>query len=160
MDAENKKSDAEEILAEFQKTHQTETKEPILEPEVENTPEPEVENTPEPEVENTPEPEQKSTDHEQTTEKHDVIFIGTKSIMDYVSATLTQLASFPIVTIKARGKRITQAIEVSQMIVKRMDQVGFEIVDVRNSSSSLTSKDGQKRNVASIEIDMKNTSIN
>jgi DNA-binding protein len=80
--------------------------------------------------------------------------------MDYVSATLTQLASFPIVTIKARGKRITQAIEVSQMIVKRMDQVGFEIVDVRNSSSSLTSKDGQKRNVASIEIDMKNTSIN
>ncbi len=122
MDAENKKSDAEEILAEFQKTHQTETKEPILEPEVENTPEPEVENT--------PEPEQKSTDHEQTTEKHDVIFIGTKSIMDYVSATLTQLASFPIVTIKARGKRITQAIEVSQMIVKRMDQVGFEIVDL------------------------------
>ena len=111
-------------------------------------------------MENTPEPEQKSTDHEQTTEKHDVIFIGTKSIMDYVTATLTQLASFPIVTIKARGKRITQAIEVSQMIVKRMDQVGFEIVDVRNSSSSLTSKDGQKRNVASIEIDMKNTSIN
>ena len=144
MNAENKKSDAEEILDEFQKTHQIETKEPVSEPEIENT----------------PEPEQKSTDHEQTTEKHDVIFIGTKSIMDYVSATLTQLASFPIVTIKARGKRITQAIEVSQMIVKRMDQVGFEIVDVRNSSSSLTSKDGQKRNVASIEIDMKNTSIN
>ena len=144
MNAENKKSDAEEILDEFQKTHQVETKEPVSEPEMENT----------------PEPEQKFTDHEQTTEKHDVIFIGTKSIMDYVSATLTQLASFPIVTIKARGKRITQAIEVSQMIVKRMDQVGFEIVDVRNSSSSLTSKDGQKRNVASIEIDMKNTSIN
>ena len=150
MDAENKKSDAEEILAEFQKTHQTETKEPILEPEVENTPEPEVENT--------PEPEQKSTDHEQTTEKHDVIFIGTKSIMDYVSATLTQLASFPIVTIKARGKRITQAIDVSQMIVKRMNEVGFVIHDVRILSDSLVSKDGQKRSVSTIEIDVKNVS--
>ena len=144
MNAENKKSDAEEILAEFQKTHQTETKEPILEPEVENT----------------PEPEQKSTDHEQTTEKHDVIFIGTKSIMDYVSATLTQLASFPIVTIKARGKRITQAIDVSQMIVKRMNEVGFMIDDVRILSDSLVSRDGQKRSVSTIEIDVKNISKN
>jgi len=75
--------------------------------------------------------------------------------MTYVTATLTQLAGLPMVTISARGKRITQAIDVSQMIVKRMDEVGFVIDDVRTSSDSLTSEDGRVRNVSNIEIDIK-----
>ena len=74
--------------------------------------------------------------------------------MTYVSATLTQLATRETVTIKARGKRITQAVDVSQMIVKRMDTVGYEISDVRISSDSLTSQDGKQRNVSTIEIDI------
>ena len=93
-------------------------------------------------------------------ETHNTIFIGLKPIMSYVTATLTQLAALPIVTIVARGKRITKAIDVSQMIVKRMNEVGYEISDVRISSDSLVSKDGQKRNVSKIEIDIKNSSIN
>ena len=79
--------------------------------------------------------------------------------MSYVTATLTQLASLSIVTVVARGKRITQAIDVSQMIIKRMNEVGYEINDVRISSDSLVSKDGQKRNVSKIEIDIKNSSV-
>ncbi|WP_371816027.1 DNA-binding protein [Nitrosopumilus sp. K4] len=74
--------------------------------------------------------------------------------MTYVSATLTQLANMETVTIKARGKRITQAVDVSQMIVKRMDTVGYVISDVRISSDSLTSQDGKQRNVSTIEIDI------
>ena len=77
-----------------------------------------------------------------------------KPIMSYVAATLTQLSTRPIVTIKARGRRITQAVDVSQMIVKRMDSVGYEISDVRISSDSLTSQDGKKRNVSTIELDI------
>ena len=83
--------------------------------------------------------------------------MGTKPIMSYVTATLTQLASLPVVTLIARGKRITQAIDVSQMIVKRMNEVGYEISDVRISSDSLVSKDGQTRKVSKIEIDIKNS---
>ena len=76
--------------------------------------------------------------------------------MNYVTATLTQLASVPVVTIVARGKRITQAIDVSQMIVKRMNEVGFKITDVRVVSDSLKSKDGQTRSVSVIQIDIQN----
>jgi DNA-binding protein len=76
--------------------------------------------------------------------------------MNYVTATLTQLASVPVVTIIARGKRITQAIDVSQMIVKRMNEVGFKITDVRVLSDSLKSKDGQTRSVSVIQIDIQN----
>lgn len=74
--------------------------------------------------------------------------------MTYVSATLTQLSTRPHVTIKARGKKITLAVDVSQMILKRMDTVGYVISDVRISSDSLTSQDGKQRNVSNMEIDI------
>ena len=142
MDSESDKSDAEEILSEFQKTHGIE---PTVEPQAEE--EPQAKGEPQPEVEPA------------SYETHNTIFIGTKPIMSYVTATLTQLASLSIVTVVARGKRITQAIDVSQMIIKRMNEVGYEINDVRISSDSLVSKDGQKRNVSKIEIDIKNSSV-
>ena len=136
MDPEGEKTDAEEILSEFQKTHGIE---PAVEPQAEA----------EPQVKSKP---------EQPHQQRDTVFIGTKPIMSYVTATLTQLASLPIVTIVARGKRITQAIDVSQMIVKRMNEVGYEINNVRISSDSLVSKDGKERPVSKIEIDIKNPS--
>ena len=86
-----------------------------------------------------------------------VIFIGNKTIMTYVNSTLTQLSATPIVTIKARGKRITQAVDVSQFIMKRMNSVGYKISDVRISSESLVSQDGNTRNVSLLEIDISHT---
>ena len=128
----NKKSnDAEDILSEFDSR---------------TNPEPE----PTPETSITSENSNKSN----ITEERNIIFIGTKPIMSYVSATLTQLSTRPSITIKARGKRITQAVDVSQMIVKRMDTVGYVISDVRISSDSLTSQDGKQRNVSNMEIDI------
>ena len=52
--------------------------------------------------------------------EHDVIFIGDKPLMTYVTHTLTQLAIRSTVTLKARGRKITHAADVSQMIEKRM----------------------------------------
>ena len=74
--------------------------------------------------------------------------------MTYVNATLTQLAIKTPITIKARGKRITQAVDVSQMIVKRMNTVGYTVSDVRIASESMQSQDGRHRNVSTIEIDI------
>ena len=134
---EKKSTDAEDILSEFQKTQ-----EPTVGPET-TAPEPE-----------TTAPEQHNADNAEDTHERDVIFVGTKPIMTYVTATLTQLASRPTVTIKARGKRITQAVDVSQMIVKRMNAVGYIIDKVRIASDSLMSQDGKQRNVSTIEIDV------
>jgi len=138
MEPENKKSDAEEILSEFQKTHGTE---PAEKPQVES----------EPQVE---------TESEHVHQTHAVIIMGGKPIMSYDTATLTHLGYLPIVTNAGRGKRITQAIDVSQMIVKRMNEVGYEISDIRISSDSLVSRDRRERKVSKIEIDLKNTSGN
>ena len=145
MSANKKSNDAEDILSEFGSRTNPEP-EPVAEP----TPEPVAEPTPEPVAEPTPEPTPKI----ETTEERNVIFIGTKPIMDYVSATLTQLSTRPTITIKARGKRITQAVDVSQMIAKRMDAVGLVISDVRISSELLKSQDGKERKVSNMEIDI------
>ncbi|NDB32577.1 MAG: DNA-binding protein [Nitrososphaeria archaeon] len=96
----------------------------------------------------------KISEEEDSRKTRDVIFVGTKPIMTYVTATLTQLSTQPFVTIKARGQRITQAVDVSQMIVKKMNTVGYVIKDVRISSDSLLSQDGKTRNVSTIEIDI------
>ena len=138
MSAENESSDAEEILSEFKKTHEVES------PEEEQLSEPQAEVEP-----------QAETEPERPEQTHDLIIMGTKPIMLYVSAILAKLASLPIVTIAGRGRRITQAIDVSQMIIKRMKDVGYEISDVRISSDLLESKDGRERPVSKIEIDIK-----
>ena len=83
-----------------------------------------------------------------------IIFIGKKPIMTYVNATLTLLSNEPVVTIKARGKSITTAVDVSQMIVKRLNAVGYKVSGVRIFSERLTSQDGKERNVSTIEIDV------
>ena len=135
MSDSKKLKDAEDILSEFN----SRTKQ---EPEAAPEPEP------------APELSSETSDSPQIIEDRDTIFVGTKPIMNYVSATLTQLSTRHTVTIKARGKRITQAVDVSQMIVKRMDLVGYVISDVRIFSSSLTSQDGKQRNVSTMEIDL------
>ena len=144
MSDPKKSKDAEDILSEFHDIHTSPEPEPQL-----PSPEPEPQ-LPSPE----PEPQLPSPETRHDPEDRDVIFVGTKPIMTYVSATLTQLSTRHTVTIKARGKRITQAVDVSQMIVKRMNTVGYVISDVRILSDSLTSQDGKTRNVSTIEIDI------
>ncbi len=83
-----------------------------------------------------------------------IIFIGKKPILTYLNATLTLLANEPVVTIKARGRSIITAVDVSQMIVKRMNAMGYKVSSVRIFSERLESKDGKERNVSTIEIDV------
>ncbi len=80
------------------------------------------------------------------------IFIGKKPLMTYVTATLVQLANEPTVIIKARGKSITRAVDVAQIIVKRMDTLGYKIGPVKIGSETVQSDDGKVRNVSTIEV--------
>ena len=141
-------SDANDILEEILEDSKSTKENPATEPaSIETTspatpaPEPEKESESKPFL-----PEEKPT--------RNLILVGTKPLMTYVNSTLTQLSTLPTVTIKARGKRITQAVDVSQFILKRMHSVGYRISNVRISSDALESKDGKTRNVSTIEIDI------
>jgi len=152
-----KSKDAEDILSEFHETRDSpepQLSAPESEPQL-SAPESEPQlSAPESEPQLSAPESELSSKPFHDPEERDVIFVGMKPIMTYVAATLTQLSTRHTVTIKARGKRITQAVDVSQMIVKRMNTVGYIISDVRILSDSLTSQDGKVRNVSTIEIDI------
>lgn len=80
------------------------------------------------------------------------ILIGKKPLMTYVTATLVQLANEPTVLVKARGRSITRAVDVAQIIVKRMDNMGYKIGSVKIGSQVIQSEDGKERNVSTIEV--------
>lgn len=88
------------------------------------------------------------------TKASNEIFIGKKPLMVYVTATLVQLANEPNVIIKARGMSITMAVDVAQIIVKRMDTLGYKIGAVKLGSEQMQSQDGKTRNVSTIEIEV------
>ena len=82
--------------------------------------------------------------------KNDVIFIGKKPIMSYVTSAIIQLASLDSITIKARGMSIGLAVDVTQVLMKRTN--AFEIGNIKINYESLESQDGKTRNVSTIEI--------
>ena len=85
---------------------------------------------------------------------HDIIYIGKKPLMAYVTSTIIQMANQPKVTIKARGLSIGRAVDVSQITIKRMETAGYKIGDVRIGSEQVQSEDGRTRNVSTIEIEI------
>ena len=84
----------------------------------------------------------------------DTIFIGKKPLMTYVTSAIIQLATLPLITIKARGLSIAHAVDVAQIVLHRTNPA-FTIGDVKIDSESLESQDGRTRNVSTIEISIK-----
>ncbi len=87
-------------------------------------------------------------------QNRDKVYIGKKPIMAYVTSTLIQLATFPQVTIKARGMSIGRAVDVAQIILRKTD-AGHSIGNIKIDSELLESQDGRSRNVSTIEITVK-----
>lgn len=92
------------------------------------------------------------TSRTETRRASNEILIGKKPLMTYVTAALVQLANEPTVLIKARGRSITHAVDVAQIIVKRMNNIGYKIGPVKIGSQILQSEDGRERNVSTIEV--------
>jgi len=88
----------------------------------------------------------------------DTVFIGKKPLMAYVTSALIQLANQPKVSIKARGLSIGRAVDVAQIIVRRTENVGYSIGEIKIGSEQLQSQDGRTRNVSTIDIEVKRNS--
>ena len=76
-------------------------------------------------------------------EAKDTIFIGKKPLMVYVTSALIQLANQPKISIKARGLSIGRAVDVAQIVVRRSENSGYSIGEIKIGSEHLQSKDGE-----------------
>ena len=82
------------------------------------------------------------------------IFIGGKPFMNYVTGVVMQFTtkSANEVTIKARGKFISRAVDVAEVSAKRFLEGGVEIKNIKVDSESFKNDEGKDVRVSSIEI--------
>ncbi len=82
------------------------------------------------------------------------IFIGKKPLMSYVLAALRQINDNDgTVVIKARGKAISRAVDVAE-ILRNQFATTATVDSIEISTERLTSDEGRESNVSSIEIFM------
>jgi len=80
------------------------------------------------------------------------IFIGQKPIMTYVTAIVMHLNSgSKELTVKARGRVISQAVDVVEVCRRRFFAGTLDIKEIKIGTEVL-GDEGQKRNVSTIEI--------
>jgi DNA-binding protein len=85
------------------------------------------------------------------------IFIGNKPFMNYVTAVVMQFTvkNADEVTVKARGKFISRAVDVAEVATKRFLEGQVEIRDIRIDSEEFENKEGKQVRVSTLEIMIK-----
>jgi len=84
--------------------------------------------------------------------EENVVYVGSKPVMNYVLAVVTQMnVGNGEVILKARGRAISRAVDVSE-IVKNRFVSGVKIKDIKTSTEAITTEEGGTTNVSSIEI--------
>lgn len=87
-------------------------------------------------------------------EEDNTVYIGSKPAMSYVLAVVTQFSEgMNEVHIKARGKAISRAVDVAEM-VKRKFVEDAEVDDISIGTDQIDTDEGDKLDVSSIQIDM------
>jgi len=83
-----------------------------------------------------------------------VVFIGVKPVMNYVLAVITQFnEGFNEVVLKARGKAISRAVDVAEIIKNRF-MSGINIDSININTEQMQGEHGQT-NVSTIEITLR-----
>lgn len=84
-----------------------------------------------------------------------VVFIGDKPFMNYVTGVVMQFTTkgSPEVVIKARGKFISRAVDVAEVASKKfLKEHNIHVKNIKIDSEEFENKEGRKVNVSIMEI--------
>jgi len=88
----------------------------------------------------------------QDTEDDNTVYIGSKTAMSYVHAVVTQFSEGQEeVNIKARGKAISRAVDVSEFIKNRFVEEA-KVKDIETGTDKIETDEDGELNVSSIRI--------
>ncbi|MDR0900870.1 MAG: DNA-binding protein Alba [Methanobrevibacter sp.] len=87
-----------------------------------------------------------------------IIYVGNKPVMNYVLAVVTQMNNgAEEVTIKARGRAISRAVDVAEIVRNRfVPDIDVDNIDI--CTEEIVGNDGLTTNVSTIEINLKKDS--
>jgi archaea-specific DNA-binding protein len=86
--------------------------------------------------------------------KDNSVFIGAKPFMNYVTGVVMQFTSKGAseVVVKARGKFISRAVDVSEVARKRFLDNNIDVKHIQIGSEEFENRDGKQVRVSNIEI--------
>lgn len=84
------------------------------------------------------------------------VFVGNKPFMNYVTGVVMQFTTQGAkdVTIKARGKFISRAVDIAEVSTKRFLEKQVGIKDIRIDSEEFENNEGKRVRVSTIEIEL------
>lgn len=84
------------------------------------------------------------------------IFVGNKPFMNYVTGVVMQFTTkgAPEVTVKARGKFISRAVDIAEVSCKRFLDNAVGVKNINIDSEEFTNREGKQVRVSTIEITM------
>lgn len=81
------------------------------------------------------------------------VFIGNKPVTAYVMACVTQFnRDAESVVLKARGRAISRAVDVAEVLRKRFMKDRVDVTDIQISTEQIETREGNLTNVSAIEI--------
>lgn len=97
------------------------------------------------------------TSNELAGEKDNSIYVGDKPFMNYVTAIVMQFTTHEqeTVVVKARGKYISRAVDISEMAEKDFLEGVVEINDIQTDSKLVTNREGKEVRVSTITVILK-----
>lgn len=93
--------------------------------------------------------EEKQQQKQQAPQNH--IFVGKKPVMSYAMSAMIQLTQSNEVVLKARGLAISRAVDVAEIVTKRLGNGQFKVKSISIGTETVGTET-EKRNVSSIEI--------
>jgi archaea-specific DNA-binding protein len=88
--------------------------------------------------------------------ENSTIFIGSKPVMNYVLALMTQFnKQVTDVTLKARGRAISRAVDTAE-ISRNKFMPNLKIKDITIGTESVVDEQGKSINISSMEITLTN----
>mgnify|MGYP003289836216 CR=1 FL=1 len=83
--------------------------------------------------------------------EENTIFIGNKPVMNYVLAVVTQFNDYDTVTLRARGKAISRAVDTAEIVRNSFVQEA-NVADIQISTEEVENYNNEKTNVSIIQI--------
>ena len=92
-----------------------------------------------------------------TDEDRFTVFVGARPFMNYVTGVVMQFTTQGAeeVKVKARGKFISRAVDIVEVVGKRFLENTVEVKDIKIDSEEFENREGKTVRVSTIEIALK-----
>ena len=138
--------------AETKKAKETKAKEPKAKEAKAKAPKAEKVKAEEPKAEKAPKKEEKKVEAPKPRRDESVVFVGSKPLMSYITACVTQLNRNPEeLVIKARGRAISRAVDVAEVLRNRF-MTDLVVREIEISTEQVKTAEGNVANVSAMEI--------